>query len=64
MHDEKCTKFNELSLFAFVKKLRCRVVLVNYVFGCSDWNHGRHMSGLERELTYQAIRTRGVMVWP
>ena len=37
VHDEKCTKFNELSLFAFVKKLRYRVVLVNYVFGCSDW---------------------------
>ena len=37
VHDEKCAKFNELSMFAFVKKLRYRVVLVNYVFGCSDW---------------------------
>ena len=38
VHDEKCTKFNELSLCAFVEKLRYRVVKVNYVFGCSDWN--------------------------
>ena len=38
VHEEKCTKFNELSLCAFVEKLRYRVVKVNYAFGCSDWN--------------------------
>ena len=37
VHEEKCTEFNELSLYAFVEKLRYRVVKVDYVFGCSDW---------------------------